>query len=214
MKKAWRWPLAGFVLGGLVGATFLTVNVVGASSPERRRRHGQLVRGDPAHAASARARRASRSSCATTSSAASRRTSPAGRARRRARCSSARPGRASSSSSRSSGSPTGFCPRRSRPGAEGSTTTQSSTTAAARPRRCRRRLPRPRSTSGRSELDDGRPGSGALRRDEVAVVGRLGAHLGQGRARRSGSTAARSSRGSGRRRSTSLRTAPSSCSTR
>src|SRR6186713_3313095 len=35
MKKAWRWPLAGFVLGGLVGATFLTVNVVGASSPER-----------------------------------------------------------------------------------------------------------------------------------------------------------------------------------
>ena len=34
MKKTWRWPLAGFVLGGLVGATFLTVNVVGASSPE------------------------------------------------------------------------------------------------------------------------------------------------------------------------------------
>lgn len=34
MKKAWRWPLAGFVLGGLVGATFLTVNVVGASGPE------------------------------------------------------------------------------------------------------------------------------------------------------------------------------------
>jgi hypothetical protein len=34
MKKASRWPLAGFVLGALVGATFLTVNVVGASSPE------------------------------------------------------------------------------------------------------------------------------------------------------------------------------------
>jgi hypothetical protein len=34
MKKTWRWPLAGFVLGGLVGATLLTVNVVGASSPE------------------------------------------------------------------------------------------------------------------------------------------------------------------------------------
>jgi hypothetical protein len=34
MKKAWRWPLAGFVVGGLVGATFLTVNVVGASNPE------------------------------------------------------------------------------------------------------------------------------------------------------------------------------------
>ena len=34
MKKTWRWPLAGFVLGGLMGATFLTVNVVGASSPE------------------------------------------------------------------------------------------------------------------------------------------------------------------------------------
>ncbi|HMI99655.1 MAG TPA: hypothetical protein VK488_07480 [Gaiellaceae bacterium] len=33
MKKKWRWPLAGFVLGGLVGATLLTVNVVGASSP-------------------------------------------------------------------------------------------------------------------------------------------------------------------------------------
>ena len=33
MKRTWRWPLAGFVLGGLVGATFLTVNVVGASSP-------------------------------------------------------------------------------------------------------------------------------------------------------------------------------------
>src|SRR5262245_41225127 len=35
MKKRWRWPLAGFVLGALVGATVLTVNVVGASSPER-----------------------------------------------------------------------------------------------------------------------------------------------------------------------------------
>jgi hypothetical protein len=34
MKKTLRWPLAGFVLGGLVGATLLTVNVVGASSPE------------------------------------------------------------------------------------------------------------------------------------------------------------------------------------
>ena len=33
MKKTWRWPLAGFLLGGLVGATFLTVNVVGANSP-------------------------------------------------------------------------------------------------------------------------------------------------------------------------------------
>ena len=33
MKRTWRWPLAGFLLGGLVGATFLTVNVVGASSP-------------------------------------------------------------------------------------------------------------------------------------------------------------------------------------
>jgi len=34
MKKKWRWPLAGFVLGALAGATVLTVNVVGASSPE------------------------------------------------------------------------------------------------------------------------------------------------------------------------------------
>jgi hypothetical protein len=34
MKRSWRWPLAGFLLGGLVGATFLTVNVVGASSPD------------------------------------------------------------------------------------------------------------------------------------------------------------------------------------
>lgn len=33
MKKKWRWPLAGFVLGAVVGATVLTVNVVGASSP-------------------------------------------------------------------------------------------------------------------------------------------------------------------------------------
>jgi hypothetical protein len=35
MKKKWRWPFAGFVLGALVGATVLTVNVVGASSPDR-----------------------------------------------------------------------------------------------------------------------------------------------------------------------------------
>ena len=33
MKKRWRWPLAGFVLGALAGATVLTVNVVGASRP-------------------------------------------------------------------------------------------------------------------------------------------------------------------------------------
>ena len=33
MKRAWRWPFAGFVVGALVGATILTVNVVGASSP-------------------------------------------------------------------------------------------------------------------------------------------------------------------------------------
>ena len=33
MKRSWRWPLAGFLLGGLVGVTVLTVNVVGASSP-------------------------------------------------------------------------------------------------------------------------------------------------------------------------------------
>lgn len=33
MKRSWRWPLAGFVVGGLVGATFLTVNIVSASSP-------------------------------------------------------------------------------------------------------------------------------------------------------------------------------------
>ena len=33
MKKTWRWPLAGFFLGGLLGATILTVNVVGASGP-------------------------------------------------------------------------------------------------------------------------------------------------------------------------------------
>jgi hypothetical protein len=35
MKRAWRWPFAGFVVGALVGATILTVNVVGASSPAR-----------------------------------------------------------------------------------------------------------------------------------------------------------------------------------
>jgi hypothetical protein len=33
MQRAWRWPLGGFVLGALVGATVLTVNVVGANSP-------------------------------------------------------------------------------------------------------------------------------------------------------------------------------------
>jgi hypothetical protein len=30
MKKSWRWPLAGFVVGSLMGATLLTVNIVGA----------------------------------------------------------------------------------------------------------------------------------------------------------------------------------------
>jgi len=35
MKKAWRWPFAGFVVGAVAGATILTVNVVGASTPER-----------------------------------------------------------------------------------------------------------------------------------------------------------------------------------
>ncbi len=35
VKRAWRWPLAGFVVGGLVGATFLTVNIVGASAPDQ-----------------------------------------------------------------------------------------------------------------------------------------------------------------------------------
>ena len=35
MKRAWRWPFAGFVVGALMGATILTVNVVGASSPVR-----------------------------------------------------------------------------------------------------------------------------------------------------------------------------------
>lgn len=34
MKKKWRWPLAGFVVGALVGAAVLAVNVVGANSPE------------------------------------------------------------------------------------------------------------------------------------------------------------------------------------
>jgi hypothetical protein len=33
-RRAWRWSLAGFVVGGLVGATILTVNVVGASGPD------------------------------------------------------------------------------------------------------------------------------------------------------------------------------------
>ncbi len=30
MKRKWRWPLAGFITGGLVGMTLLTVNVIGA----------------------------------------------------------------------------------------------------------------------------------------------------------------------------------------
>ena len=29
MKRTWRWPLAGFVAGGLAGLTLLTINVVG-----------------------------------------------------------------------------------------------------------------------------------------------------------------------------------------
>jgi hypothetical protein len=33
MKRTWRLPLAGFVFGAFVGATVLTVNVVGASAP-------------------------------------------------------------------------------------------------------------------------------------------------------------------------------------
>jgi hypothetical protein len=32
MKRSWRWPFAGFVVGALVGATILTVNVVGAGN--------------------------------------------------------------------------------------------------------------------------------------------------------------------------------------
>ena len=51
MTSAWRWPLAGFVLGALVGATILTVNVVGASSPERPPAAAGILRGGPAHAA-------------------------------------------------------------------------------------------------------------------------------------------------------------------
>jgi hypothetical protein len=30
MTRSWRWPLAGFIVGRLVGATLLTVNIVGA----------------------------------------------------------------------------------------------------------------------------------------------------------------------------------------
>jgi hypothetical protein len=47
MKTKWRWPLAGFVLGAVVGATVLTVNVVGASSPRpvtvRADRFGEIL---------------------------------------------------------------------------------------------------------------------------------------------------------------------------
>jgi hypothetical protein len=32
MNSSWRWPFAGFVVGALVGATILTVNVVGAGN--------------------------------------------------------------------------------------------------------------------------------------------------------------------------------------
>ena len=56
MKRAWRWPFAGFVVGALVGATILTVNVVGASSPERPPARDGLLRRDPAHAPAPRAR--------------------------------------------------------------------------------------------------------------------------------------------------------------
>src|SRR4029079_10013849 len=59
MKRTWRWPLAGFLLGGLVGATFLTVNVVGASSPNappaRAASFGELLHTPPLLARGGRA---------------------------------------------------------------------------------------------------------------------------------------------------------------
>jgi hypothetical protein len=46
MRRAWRWPLLGFVLGGLVGVTVLSVNVVGAG-PNRTNRTDRAAVIDP-----------------------------------------------------------------------------------------------------------------------------------------------------------------------
>ncbi len=214
MKKAWRWPLAGFVLGGLVGATFLTVNVVGASSPERRRRHGQLVRGDPAHAASARgggsAGRAQLRPRLRPDEGRARRDVLAEGLRLRSRVRDEQLRRAPARAGARRASVRGGLGRERR--------IRLLRRARQRPRRdrdaagggCQRpaaRLAAPR--AGRRSTWERSPSE---RRDRLPRSSR--SSPGARAARRSGSTAARSSRGSGRRHSTSLQMAPSSCSTR
>ena len=214
MKKTWRWPLAGFVLGGLVGATFLTVNVVGASSPEPDgvtvSSFGEILHTPPLLAEAGQPVELSYDVVCGADEGRARRDVLAEGLCLRPRVRGERLRRAPARAGARRASVRGGLGRERR--------IRLLRRARQRPRRDRDaarggcRCPAARLAA--PELDDGRPGSGALRRDEVALVGRLGAHLGQGRARRSGSTAARSSRGSGRRHSTSLQTAPSSCSTR
>ena len=214
MKKSWRWPLAGFVLGGLVGATILTVNVVGASSPEPEgvtvSSFGEVLHTPPLLAEAGQPVELSYDVVCGPDEGRARRDVLAEGLGLRPRVRGGRLRRA----------PVGAGARRASVGrglgrqTEDSTTTPSSTTAAARRRRSRRRPPMPRSMSGRSRA--GRRStwdrSPSERRDRPRRSSR--SSPGARAARRSGSTAARSSRGSGRRHSTSLPTAPSSCSTR
>ena len=216
MKKKWRWPLAGFVLGALVGATVLTVNVVGANSPAPVAVSRRRVRRDPAHARAARA------------------SGQTGRAlvRRRLRRAEGRAGVALLSVGLGLRAPRrrfdvhqaaartralmDCCPRRSRRanGRAGFDYYAVVDDGAAGRRRCPRPGPRLRSTCGRSTT--GRRSTSAPRTS--GIRGRRprssGASRGAVATPRSGSTAVASSRVSARLRSTSHPTAPSSCSTR
>ena len=97
MKRAWRWPLAGFVVGALVGATILTVNVIGASSPVRPPA-GTAPSGRSCTRPRCSRARVSRSGCGTTSSAECPGSSPPAAVRRAVRCSCGqRVGRSTSS---------------------------------------------------------------------------------------------------------------------
>ena len=214
MKKTWRWPLAGFVLGGLVGATFLTVNVVGASSPVPAgvtdSSFGEILHTPPllAHAGEEVELRYD-VVCGQPKDEPGGACSPKGSVFVRAS------GASEFVEQPLEREPDGLLSARG-------------LDRRRRVRLLRRARQRPRrdsdaAGSGRRgpaaclaacDLDDGRPGVGAIRRDSAAVVDRLRAHVGQGepgaRARqRPGAVA-----GSVRPRSTLLPTAPSSCSTR
>ena len=216
MKKRWRWPLAGFVLGALVGATVLTVNVVGASSPEpvavRAAAFGEILHTPVLLARAGESvellvRRRLRSA---------RRTSRSRTARRRARFSCAP----------SVGSTFAELPlEREADGLLSADVPAASGEGVRLLRRDRQRTRSHRDAArgrgrgaaarlGADRLDDGRPRRSATSGAHGRRPRSCGSSRGAGETPRSGSTAARSSRGSGRRRSTSRPTARSSCSTR